>query len=73
MPNIGLIVAMRTEIPHMLKNKTGICRIGDNAIRLAVTGIGPKKARRLASRPRLASPPHAPKFAKYTPIVIQFD
>ena len=46
MPNIGLIVAMRTEIPHMLKNKTGICRIGDNAIRLAVTGIGPPKALR---------------------------
>ena len=45
MPNIGLIVAMRTEIPHVLKHTTGICRIGDNAIRLAVTGIGPKKAR----------------------------
>jgi nucleoside phosphorylase len=37
---------MRTEIPHMLKNTTGIHRVGDNAIRLAVTGIGPKKARR---------------------------
>jgi len=45
MPNIGLIVAMRTEVPHMLKHTTGIYRIGDNAIRLAVTGIGPKKAR----------------------------
>ena len=46
MPNIVLIVAMRTEVPHMLQNTTGIYRIGDNAIRLAVTGIGPKKARR---------------------------
>ena len=45
MPNIGLIVAMRTEVPHMLKHTTGIYRTGDNAIRLAVTGIGPKKAR----------------------------
>jgi nucleoside phosphorylase len=46
MPKIALLVAMRTEVPHMLKNTTGIYRIGDNAIRLAVTGIGPKKARR---------------------------
>lgn len=46
MSNIALLVAMRTEVPHMLKNTTGIYRIGDNAIRLAVTGIGPKKARR---------------------------
>jgi len=45
MPNIGLIVAMRTEVPHVLKHKTGICRIGENAIRLSVTGIGLKKAR----------------------------
>ncbi len=45
MPNIGLIVAMRTEVPQVLKHTTGIFRIGDNAIRLAVTGIGPKKAR----------------------------
>ena len=45
MTNIGLIVAMRTEVPHMLEGKTGIYRIGDNAIRLVVTGIGPKKAR----------------------------
>jgi nucleoside phosphorylase len=46
MPNIGLIVAMRTEVPHILKDTTGIYRIGNNAIRLAVTGIGPQKARR---------------------------
>jgi nucleoside phosphorylase len=46
MPNIGLIVAMRTEVPHILKNTSGVHRIGGNAIRLAVTGIGPKKARR---------------------------
>lgn len=46
MPNIGLIVAMRAEVPHMLKNTTGIFQIGDNAITLAVAGIGPKNARR---------------------------
>jgi nucleoside phosphorylase len=46
MPNIGLIVAMRAEVPHMLKELTGIYRIGDNAIRVAVSGIGLKRARR---------------------------
>jgi len=46
MPNIALIVAMRSEVPPILKHSTGICRIGDNAVSLAVTGIGPKKARR---------------------------
>ena len=46
MPNIGLIVAMRAEVPHMLKNTTGIYQIGDNAIRVAVSGIGLKRARR---------------------------
>ncbi len=45
MANIGLIVAMQIEVPPVLKHTTGICRIGDNAIRFAVTGIGPKKAR----------------------------
>jgi len=46
MPNIGLIVAMRAEVPHMLKNTTGIYQVGDNAIRVAVSGIGLKRARR---------------------------
>jgi len=46
MPNIALVVAMRTEIPHILTKTNGFARIGDNTIRLAVTGIGPKKARR---------------------------
>jgi len=46
MPNIGFIVATQSEVPPILKHPTGNCRIGDNAIRLAVTGIGPKKARR---------------------------
>jgi len=46
MPNIGLIVAMRAEVPYMLKNTTGIYQIGGNAIRVAVSGIGLKKARR---------------------------
>ena len=46
MPNLALIVAMQSEVPPVLKHTNGICRIGDNAIRLAVSGIGPKKARR---------------------------
>ena len=46
MPNIGLIVALRAEVPYMLKDTTGIYQIGDNAIRIAVSGIGLKKARR---------------------------
>ncbi len=46
MPNIGLIVAMRAEVPYMLKNPTGIYQIGDNAVRVAISGIGLKRARR---------------------------
>jgi nucleoside phosphorylase len=50
MPNIGLIVAMRAEVPYMLKDTTGIYQFGDNAVRVAVSGIGPKKARRAAQQ-----------------------
>ena len=39
-------MAMRAEVPHILKNTTGIYQIGDNATRVAVSGIGLKKARR---------------------------
>ena len=46
MPNIGLIVAMRSEVPHMLQDTAGIYQIGNNAIRVAVSGIGLKRARR---------------------------
>jgi nucleoside phosphorylase len=48
MPDIALLVAMRAEVPRIFKHTTGVCRIGDNAVRLVVTGIGPKKARRAA-------------------------
>ncbi len=37
---------MRAEVPYMLKNTTGIYQIGDNAIRVVVSGIGLKRARR---------------------------
>ena len=50
MPNLVLLVAMRSEVPHLLQDTTGPCRFGDNAIRLVVTGIGPKKARRATRR-----------------------
>ena len=46
MQNIGLIVAMRSEVPYMLKNTTGIYQVGDNAVRVAISGIGLKRARR---------------------------
>jgi nucleoside phosphorylase len=50
MANIGIIVAMRTEIPYPLADTTGIYRSGANAIRVAVSGIGFRKARRTARR-----------------------
>jgi nucleoside phosphorylase len=50
MPNIGLVVAMRAEVPYMLQDTAGIYQIGDNAIRVAVSGIGPQRARRAAQQ-----------------------
>jgi nucleoside phosphorylase len=44
MPKLALIVAMQSEIPPVLQHAGDICRIGDNTVRFAVTGIGPKKA-----------------------------
>ncbi len=46
MPNIGLIVALRAEVPYMLKDTSGIYQIGNNAIKVAVSGIGLNRARR---------------------------
>lgn len=60
MPNIGLIVAMRTEIPSALKDAGGIYQIGDNAIRVAVSGIGPNRARRAAQQMCAGSPGYHP-------------
>jgi nucleoside phosphorylase len=37
---------MRAEVPYMLKNPNGIYQIGDNVVRVAISGIGQKKARR---------------------------
>ena len=45
MPNIGFIVAMRAEIPQILRDTCGVYQVGGNAIKVAVCGIGPKKAR----------------------------
>jgi len=41
---------MRTEVPQVLKKATGIFRIGDNAVRVEVSGIGPERARGTTSR-----------------------
>lgn len=46
MPNMGLIVAMRAEVPYKLKNPTGTYQTGVNVIRVAISGIGLKRARR---------------------------
>ena len=50
MPNIALIVAMRTEAPSIFRDTAGISQVGDNAIGLFVSGIGLKRARRAAQR-----------------------
>lgn len=50
MPNIALIVAMRTELPYGFKDAGGIYQIGNNVIRVAVSGIGPNRACRTAQR-----------------------
>ena len=50
MPNIALIVAMRTEVPHMLRKAAGPYRFGHNAVGLAVSGVGLKRARYAAQQ-----------------------
>ena len=50
MPNIALIVAMRSEMPNTLRASTGIYQTGKNIIGITVSGIGPKRARRAARR-----------------------
>ncbi len=44
MPNIALIVAMRSEVPHILR-ANGIYQVGHNTIRLTLSGVGLKRAR----------------------------
>jgi nucleoside phosphorylase len=46
MPDIGLIVAMRLEVPDLFHGNTGIKQVGDNRIKVAISGIGQKRARR---------------------------
>jgi len=60
MPNIALIVAMRTEMPYGLKDAGGIYQIGNNTIRIAVSGIGPKRACRAAQQMCAGSPGYHP-------------
>ena len=50
MPNIALIVAMRTEVPYIFKETSGPVQIGRNAVGLAVSGVGLKRARQTAQR-----------------------
>ena len=50
MPNIALIVAMRTEVPQMLRKTAGPYRFGYNAVGLAVSGVGLKRARKAAQQ-----------------------
>lgn len=46
MPNIGLIVALQAEMPHFLKEYGSVYRTGAHAVKVAVSGIGPHRARR---------------------------
>jgi adenosylhomocysteine nucleosidase len=50
MPNIALIVAMRSEVPPILRKTAGTYQFGNNAVGLAVSGIGLKRARSAAQR-----------------------
>ena len=50
MPRIALIVAMRSEIPHMLRGAMGTCQFGNNAVGVVVSGVGLKRARNSAQR-----------------------
>lgn len=45
MTDIGLIVAMRSEIPDLFHGNTGILHINDCRIKVAISGIGQKRAR----------------------------
>lgn len=46
MSNIGLIVAIRREIPDILQHKKlGSHKIGNDDVYIVVSGIGPQKAR----------------------------
>ncbi len=45
MPDIGLIVAIRSEVPDLFHDNTGIKQVGDNRIKVAISGIGQKRAR----------------------------
>jgi nucleoside phosphorylase len=46
MPNIGLIVALQSEVPPFLKSTEGVYHTGAHTVKVAVSGVGPKRARR---------------------------
>ncbi len=50
MPNIALIMAMRSEVPPILRETDGSCQFGKNAVGLAISGVGLKRARNTAQR-----------------------
>ena len=50
MPNIALIVAMRSEVPHALRKTNGTYQVGQNAISLIISGVGLKRASKAAQR-----------------------
>ena len=50
MPNIALIVAMRSEVPHILRETTGTYQVGNNAVGLAISGVGLKRAHNAAQQ-----------------------
>jgi nucleoside phosphorylase len=50
MCNVGLIVAMKSEVPGMLSGDRDILQAGPHAVRLLVSGMGPLRARSAAER-----------------------
>lgn len=62
MPNIGLIVALQTEIPHFLQENEGVYQTGAQAVKVAVSGIGPRRARRATRQMCTGSPGFYPEL-----------
>ena len=50
MVNIAFIVAMRSEVPYLLREYNGTFQVGQNVIRMIISGVGQKRARKAAQR-----------------------
>jgi nucleoside phosphorylase len=48
--NVGLVVAMKSEVPAMFSGDRGVFQAGRCAVRLLISGMGPLRARSAAER-----------------------